>query len=351
MPRFISARLLDWWLLATTGVAAATGFASLLAGRPSEAWIVVLHGMAGLLLVGLLAAKLARVYRRVVRSVGPRRERSISILATAAAVGALITGVLWVFGVDVRVWQWSGLTVHALLGVVLVPLLLVHLRHRFRWSHRPTFADRRTAIHSTVLLLGGIVAWRLQRAVIAGLGATGAARRFTGSIDRTWGRGNAFPVTSWVADDPDPVDPDDWRLRIDGAVGTPATLAVEDLAAYDDAVTATLDCTGGWYASRRWSGVRVGRLLAAETTDPEARWVRFESITGYRWSLPLAEAESALLATTVDDEPLSHGHGFPARLVAPGRRGFQWVKWVERIEVRRTPDYGQWLAIFTSGFR
>jgi DMSO/TMAO reductase YedYZ molybdopterin-dependent catalytic subunit len=36
--------------------------------------------------------------------------------------------------------------------------------------------------------------------------------------------------------------------------------------------------------------------------------------------------------------------------VAPGRRGFQWVKWIEAVEVLERPDYGQWVAIFTSGF-
>ena len=39
--------------------------------------------------------------------------------------------------------------------------------------------------------------------------------------------------------------------------------------------------------------------------------------------------------------PLSVGHGFPARLVAPGRRGFWWVKWVDRIELQTTPWWWQ----------
>jgi DMSO/TMAO reductase YedYZ molybdopterin-dependent catalytic subunit len=36
--------------------------------------------------------------------------------------------------------------------------------------------------------------------------------------------------------------------------------------------------------------------------------------------------------------------------VAPGRRGFQWVKWVERIEVRRRGDPAQWVVTLVSGF-
>jgi len=30
---------------------------------------------------------------------------------------------------------------------------------------------------------------------------------------------------------------------------------------------------------------------------------------------------------------LSAGHGYPARLVAPEHRGFQWIKWVSDVHV------------------
>jgi DMSO/TMAO reductase YedYZ molybdopterin-dependent catalytic subunit len=48
-----------------------------------------------------------------------------------------------------------------------------------------------------------------------------------------------------------------------------------------------------------------------------------------------------MLATRVAGEQLSAGHGFPLRLVAPGRRGFWWVKWVERVQVDETPWWWQ----------
>jgi DMSO/TMAO reductase YedYZ molybdopterin-dependent catalytic subunit len=72
-------------------------------------------------------------------------------------------------------------------------------------------------------------------------------------------------------------------------------------------------------------------------------------VTGYRWSFPIDEAREFLLATHVAGDRLSHGHGFPLRLVAPERRGFQWVKWVTRIEIRRRRDASQYVATLISG--
>jgi DMSO/TMAO reductase YedYZ molybdopterin-dependent catalytic subunit len=161
-----------------------------------------------------------------------------------------------------------------------------------------------------------------------------------------------------VADDPEPIDPETWSLQVDGAVERSLSQGPDLLAAADSADMldptaereAILDCTSGWYSAQRWRGIAVGDLLEAAGARDDARWVSFHSVTGYRWSLPIDEAREALLATHVTGERLSHAHGFPLRLVAPGRRGFQWVKWVERVEVRERPDYGQWIAIFTSGF-
>lgn len=55
----------------------------------------------------------------------------------------------------------------------------------------------------------------------------------------------------------------------------------------------------------------------------------------------LFAAVATLLATSVDGERLSHGHGYPLRLVAPGRRGFQWVKWVEEVRLREHREPGE----------
>ena len=66
------------------------------------------------------------------------------------------------------------------------------------------------------------------------------------------------------------------------------------------------------------------------------------SSTGYARRFPLQEEGPALLlATRVGDGTLSAGHGFPLRLVAPGRRGYDWVKWVAEIEVSPEPAWAE----------
>jgi DMSO/TMAO reductase YedYZ molybdopterin-dependent catalytic subunit len=101
---------------------------------------------------------------------------------------------------------------------------------------------------------------------------------------------------------------------------------------------ATLDCTGGFYSTQRWQGTSLGRLLELAGPLGDARHVRVVSRTGYRWSFSIDDADGLLLATRVGGERLSHGHGAPVRLVAPGRRGYQWVKWVTEIELSADSD-------------
>ncbi|MEJ7654115.1 MAG: molybdopterin-dependent oxidoreductase [Chloroflexia bacterium] len=163
------------------------------------------------------------------------------------------------------------------------------------------------------------------------------------SVDRPYEQasfeGNAFPTTSWVADAPRVLAADGYSLTVDGLVARPAVLDLDALQA-GDALTALLDCTGGFYSTQEWQGASLARLLEAAEPQAGATRVRVVSHTGYRWSFPIEEARGFLLATHVGGEPLSHDHGAPVRLVAPGRRGFQWIKWVVRIEVHSGLDLG-----------
>jgi DMSO/TMAO reductase YedYZ molybdopterin-dependent catalytic subunit len=348
----IPPRLVDWTLLALVVAAAGTGVVSLGAGHPVLAPLFDAHALVGLALVAVLAVKLRRVAPRVTNGRAWDRATPVSVALAVVALAALGTGVFWSFGGNVPVFFWTTLNVHVGLGLLVVPLLLVHLLARASWPTasevRP--GDRRAAVRYLGLLLAGAVAVRAQGTVRA-LADLAADRRFTGS--RPAGDlydGTDFPVTSWVADDPDPVAVDDWRLSVGGRVDDPRTFDYATLRDAGQTETALLDCTSGWYTERPWRGVRVGSLLDAAGVDDDAAWVVVRSVTGYRWSFPLDEAREMLLATHVDGTPLSHGHGAPLRLVAPDRRGFQWVKWVTELRVSRRRDASQYLATLVSGF-
>jgi len=349
--------LVDWAILALVGLEVGSGLLSLTAGTPDWGWLFVAHSVGGATLVGLLFWKFRRVRRRVTDRSLWDAGTPVSLVLATLAVAALATGLVWAAAGVVRVGSWTLLTGHMILGLLVVPVLLGHLRHRFRLPDRRRVSGRREALRFTALAVVGAVAWRLEEAAAAVAGLAGADRRFTGSSDAADGAGNDFPVTMWLADDPDPVDVSAWRLAVTGEVRTAQSFEYGELtpdgsegAGTGASERAVLDCTGGWYAERDWEGVRVGDLLDVVGTTDGARWVSFRSVTGYRWSLPIEEARGALLATHVDGEELTHGHGAPLRLVAPGRRGFQWVKWVDRVEVHPTEDRSRWVAIFASGF-
>ena len=338
----MDADIVDYSLLAGVSVALATGLAGLVA-RPGDMWLFLVHGGVGITLVGFLSLKLWRVRARIRAGVRARSGRvAVSILLTALAVAALATGIAWVFGATLP-GAFTLLFVHGVLGVVTTVVLVGHLRDRLRLPSRATLRDRRQTLSWVGMVTLGAAAYRASDAL-------GTARRDTGSREQGSDGGNEFPVTAWVADDPDPLDPASYRLAVTGRVDTPLELPVEAVDA-GDAERALLDCTSGWYTVQDWRGTRVGDLLdAADGPTEDATHVRFVSVTGYRWTLPLEEARDALLATHVGGERLSHGHGAPVRLVAPGRRGFQWVKWVTRVEVRAGPDPAQWVVTLVSGF-
>ena len=84
------------------------------------------------------------------------------------------------------------------------------------------------------------------------------------------------------------------------------------------------------------------RLVGREAEPlPDARSVKITSATGYYRRFTIAEARNYLLATHVGDRPLSRGHGYPLRLVAPDKRGFEWVKWITDVEIDARPKWLQ----------
>ncbi len=346
----MSPRLTDWLLALTVILAFLTGLLSLISGSLQGWFVFALHSMAGFWLLLLLWGKLRRVWPRLIHPSRWDRRTIYGLIALLFVGCALWSGIWWVGGGS---WDFAGFNLlnwHISLGIVLTLAVLLHLFSRAKRLRKRDITGRRRALHVGALLLGSVGLWPLQQVGERALKLPGAEERFTGSRASNSYEGNVFPTSSWVADQPHALDAQSWHLSLGGAITVAHAFSYAEIVAAGDELVATLDCTGGFYSTQRWRGIHVGALLKQGELLPDARYVSFISVTGYRWSLPLEEAQSALLATHIDDELLSHDHGFPLRLVAPGRRGFEWVKWITRIDVLTAPDPGQLLSIFTSSF-
>jgi DMSO/TMAO reductase YedYZ molybdopterin-dependent catalytic subunit len=222
--------------------------------------------------------------------------------------------------------------VHIGAAVLAIPLAIQHFRRR---PVRPRVTDlgRRTLLRAGAVgaVAGG--AWLGWERALDVTGVPGATRRFTASHERGSGDPDAMPVTQWLDDRVQQIDPSTWRL-----LAGDVEFTLDDLRRIpSDEVTAILDCTSMWYAEQVWRGVRLDRLIdLADAPSVEVR-----SATGYALRLPARDLDKIWLALDVGGRPLSAGHGFPARIVVPDRRGFWWVKWVTSIQPSPIPWWVQ----------
>lgn len=325
---------LDRLLAALIAVQIASGLLTLRSGVPSTAPLFWLHGLVAGTLLMASAEKLRRTIGPAVRG---RRWRRLVLgaLLTLLVAAALAGGFAWV--ASGRIWSigpWTILTLHVWAALAIIPVLLAHLLPRRMRLLRPRAFGARPMRRRTFLAMGalgvlGAAAWgtanlldRLQ----------GGARRFTGS--RWLPDGGIPPPTTFYGEGVPLIDPGAWRLRVTGRVATPLTLDLGQLAALGETEReAVLDCTSGWVLRTGWRGVSLRSVLTAAGADPRAPFVTVRSITGWVVPLEALDLDDALLATHVAGEVLPAANGAPLRLVAPRRRGLDWVKWVTEVEV------------------
>jgi DMSO/TMAO reductase YedYZ molybdopterin-dependent catalytic subunit len=231
-----------------------------------------------------------------------------------------------------RVLRISPIQVHVGSALALVVFAAVHVVR-----HRPIAARRSDVSRRRLLATGGFAlgmgaAYGLAEGVARLSSAVAADRIATGShrLDAA-----AIPATTWLFDRVPDLDPATSRVLVAGA-----SLGRAELDRLGRPVRARLDCTSGWYAEATWTGVPLDVLLNPAALAGAAS-VQVTSTTGYQRRFPTSEAASLWLATRLEGRPLAAGQGAPVRLVAPGRRGFWWVKWVASVELSGLPPAAQ----------
>lgn len=131
----------------------------------------------------------------------------------------------------------------------------------------------------------------------------------------------------------------EYRLTVTGAVARPLSFTLGELLALPHHQAALpIACVEGWSYSATWRGVRVRDLLALAGARPgaTAHVESLESHSPYAVSfLNYAQAHDpdTLLATHLDGQTLALDHGYPVRLIGPGRPGVTQTKWVTKLTV------------------
>lgn len=188
------------------------------------------------------------------------------------------------------------------------------------------------------------------------------------------------------------VDAKNYKLTIDGLVEKPLSLTLEDLKQFPEiSVEATLTCAGirrqelsaikpvggvqwdaGAIGNANWTGVSLIRILREAGIQASAEHVWFEgldpvkekdgSVAPFGGSIPLSKAlsfeirgggsprnsdknaQTAMLAHTMNGQPLTPEHGFPLRSIVPGYIGARSVKWLTKITLSDRPSPNHYVA-------
>ncbi len=143
---------------------------------------------------------------------------------------------------------------------------------------------------------------------------------------------------------------DAWRLQVDGYTQKALTLTYADMLALPSQEQyTTLQCIsnevgGELIGNALWRGVPLKTVLDLAGIRDDAHWVFFRCEDDYTESIPLEFAlrDQVMLAFQMNGLPLPKNHGFPVRLLSPGKYGIKHPKWI--VEILLLPDerLGYW---------
>jgi len=142
------------------------------------------------------------------------------------------------------------------------------------------------------------------------------------------------------------VDLKRWNLRLYGQVADPLEVTWEQYQQLPrKQVTLDIHCVTRWSKlDTPWEGVDVQALLARVQPDASARFVVAECEYGFTTSVPLDVLNNAqaLIADTYDGRPLTAEHGYPARLLIPGKYFWKSAKWLRALKFVERDELGFW---------
>jgi DMSO/TMAO reductase YedYZ molybdopterin-dependent catalytic subunit len=137
-----------------------------------------------------------------------------------------------------------------------------------------------------------------------------------------------------------------WTLRVFGEVEHELELSWEQLNELPrSANVQDIHCVTRWSRfDAQFEGVHWRELAKLVQPKPTARFVIAHAEAGFTSNVPLSflEDANALLATHADGEPLAPEHGYPLRLVIPGKYFWKSAKWLRGLELTGVDKPGFW---------
>ncbi len=129
-----------------------------------------------------------------------------------------------------------------------------------------------------------------------------------------------------------------WTLKVSYR-GKSRSLTLSELAALPQTEhELPIACVEGWSQTARWRGVQIRDLVQAMGATPESDLLvtSLEPEGAYRlMTMPAVYTadEKTLVALALNGEVLDLDHGYPARIIAPGRPGVLQTKWLQSLEI------------------
>jgi DMSO/TMAO reductase YedYZ molybdopterin-dependent catalytic subunit len=143
-----------------------------------------------------------------------------------------------------------------------------------------------------------------------------------------------------------PADLAGWDFRVWGEVESPVTLGWAQLSELPTVeVTQDIHCVTRWSRfDTTFPGIPWSALRDLCGPRPAGRYAVAHAEAGFTANVPVdfLEREGAMLATHADGEPLTPEHGWPLRLVVPGKYFWKSAKWLRGIELLDHDQPGFW---------
>ena len=142
------------------------------------------------------------------------------------------------------------------------------------------------------------------------------------------------------------VDLGSWSFRVFGLVERERRWTWEEFQSLPRVeVRNDIHCVTRWSKfDNLWQGVAVKEVLREAGVRPEARYAIAHAEQGFTANLPIAELlkDDVLLALRHGGEDLTPEHGWPLRLVVPGRYFWKSAKWIRGLELAAADRPGFW---------